>query len=158
MQDAAHAMGVQVTFDGTKDGNVKALADKVKQAVDAGYDGIAVNMIDPVAFDEVMKLLRRRLAKACRLSRLTWTTAAHERPLGRGQKSSWSGRTGGDWTLIERRLRTLAVFSPRAAVNVERKDLHIEVEAVCWAATGRWRACLGSQSELSRSTCEQYVR
>jgi simple sugar transport system substrate-binding protein len=53
MQDAAHAMGVQATFDGTKDGNVKALADKVKQAVDAGYDGIAVNMIDPVAFDEV---------------------------------------------------------------------------------------------------------
>jgi hypothetical protein len=53
MQDAAHAMHVEATFDGTKDGNVKALADKVKQAIDAGYDGIAVNMIDPVAFDEV---------------------------------------------------------------------------------------------------------
>lgn len=53
MQDAAHAMGVQATFDGTKDGNVKALADKVKRAIDAGYDGIAVNMIDPVAFDDV---------------------------------------------------------------------------------------------------------
>ena len=53
MQDAARAMDVEATFDGTKDGNVRALADKVKQAVDAGYDGIAVNMIDPVAFDEV---------------------------------------------------------------------------------------------------------
>lgn len=51
MQDAAQAMGVQATFDGTKDGNVKALADKVKQAIDSGYDGIAVNMIDPVAFE-----------------------------------------------------------------------------------------------------------
>jgi hypothetical protein len=27
--------GTQATFDGTKDGNVKALADKVKQAIDA---------------------------------------------------------------------------------------------------------------------------
>lgn len=53
MQDAAQAMDVEATFDGTKDGNVKALADKVKRAVDAGYDGIAVNMIDPVAFDGV---------------------------------------------------------------------------------------------------------
>jgi len=53
MQDAAQAMGVNATFDGTKDGNVKALANKVKQAIDEGYDGIAVNMIDPVAFDEV---------------------------------------------------------------------------------------------------------
>jgi simple sugar transport system substrate-binding protein len=53
MQDAAHAMNVQATFDGTKDGNVKALADKVKRAIDAGYDGIAVNMIDPLAFDEI---------------------------------------------------------------------------------------------------------
>jgi simple sugar transport system substrate-binding protein len=53
MQDAARAMGVEATFDGTKDGNVKALAEKVKGAIDAGYDGIAVNMIDPVAFDKV---------------------------------------------------------------------------------------------------------
>jgi simple sugar transport system substrate-binding protein len=53
MQDAAQAMDVEATFDGTKDGNVEGLADKVKQAVEAGYDGIAVNMIDPVAFDKV---------------------------------------------------------------------------------------------------------
>jgi simple sugar transport system substrate-binding protein len=53
MQDAARAMGAEATFDGTKDGNVKALAEKVKEAIDAGYGGIAVNMIDPVAFDEV---------------------------------------------------------------------------------------------------------
>jgi simple sugar transport system substrate-binding protein len=53
MHDAAQAMGVDATFGGTKDGNVQALADKVRQAVHAGYDGIAVNMIDPVAFDEV---------------------------------------------------------------------------------------------------------
>lgn len=53
MQDAAEAMHVKATFDGTKDGNVKVLAGKVRQAIDAGYDGIAVNMIDPVAFDEV---------------------------------------------------------------------------------------------------------
>src|ERR1044072_2513849 len=52
-QDAAHAMGVDAKFDGTRKGDVKEFAAKVTAAIAAGYDGIAVNMIDPVAFDQV---------------------------------------------------------------------------------------------------------
>jgi simple sugar transport system substrate-binding protein len=50
-QDAATAMNVQLTFSGTKDGDVKQLASQVQQAVKDGYDGIALNIIDPEAFD-----------------------------------------------------------------------------------------------------------
>lgn len=53
-QDAATAMNVQVTFSGTKDGNVKDLAAQVSQAAADGYDGIALNIIDPVAFDDAV--------------------------------------------------------------------------------------------------------
>jgi simple sugar transport system substrate-binding protein len=49
--DAAQALGVEATFTGTPDGNVQVLAGQIRQAVQAGYDGIAVNLIDPVAFD-----------------------------------------------------------------------------------------------------------
>lgn len=54
MQDAAKSMGVQAVFDGTKNGDVKSLAAKVTQAVQDGYDGIALNIVDPVAFDGVI--------------------------------------------------------------------------------------------------------
>jgi simple sugar transport system substrate-binding protein len=53
-QDAATALNVQVTFSGTKDGNVKELAAQVQKAAADGYDGIALNIIDPVAFDAVV--------------------------------------------------------------------------------------------------------
>jgi simple sugar transport system substrate-binding protein len=54
MNDAAKAIGVKATFAGTADGDVQALASKVRQSVNDGYDGIALNIIDPIAFDEVV--------------------------------------------------------------------------------------------------------
>jgi simple sugar transport system substrate-binding protein len=60
MRDAAARMRVQCTFTGTLDVNVKKQAQMVKDAIDAKYDGIALNIIDPVAFDEVAKLAAQR--------------------------------------------------------------------------------------------------
>ncbi|MCI0499076.1 MAG: substrate-binding domain-containing protein [Planctomycetales bacterium] len=54
MRDAAEAMGVRCDFMGTVGVDVQAQAEMVRQAVEAGYDGIAVNIIDPVAFDPVI--------------------------------------------------------------------------------------------------------
>jgi simple sugar transport system substrate-binding protein len=54
MNDAAKAMGVACRFTGTKDGDVKALAGMVRQAVKDGADGIALNIIDPVALDQAV--------------------------------------------------------------------------------------------------------
>jgi simple sugar transport system substrate-binding protein len=54
MSDAARSLGVEATFSGTPDGNVKALAGKVREAVKAGYDGIGLNIVDPVALDAVV--------------------------------------------------------------------------------------------------------
>jgi simple sugar transport system substrate-binding protein len=51
MRAAAQALDVECTFAGVKDGDVKALAAMVRQAAQDGYSGIAVNIIDPVAFD-----------------------------------------------------------------------------------------------------------
>lgn len=51
MRDAAAALGVECKFTGTKDGNVAAQAAMVRQGVKDGYHGIAVNIIDPEAFD-----------------------------------------------------------------------------------------------------------
>jgi simple sugar transport system substrate-binding protein len=53
-QDAAGAMQVQVTFAGTKDGNLQSLATMVRQAVADGYDGIALNIVDSLAFVSVI--------------------------------------------------------------------------------------------------------
>jgi simple sugar transport system substrate-binding protein len=51
--DAAKALGVQVTFAGTPDGNPAALASQGEAALAAGYQGIGINMIDAQAFDSV---------------------------------------------------------------------------------------------------------
>jgi simple sugar transport system substrate-binding protein len=55
MQDAATAMGVECTFEGTPEVDLKAQAEMVRKAVADGYDGIALNIIDPVAFDDVVR-------------------------------------------------------------------------------------------------------
>ena len=55
MTDAAEMIGVQCDFLGTEGVDVEAQAQMVRQAVADGYDGIAVNIIDPEAFDEVIQ-------------------------------------------------------------------------------------------------------
>lgn len=54
MADAARAMNVACEFTGTEGVDLKAQAGMVRKAVDDGYDGIALNIIDPVAFDKVV--------------------------------------------------------------------------------------------------------
>lgn len=61
--DAAKALGVEVTFAGTADGNVKALADQAEASLTAGYAGIGINMIDANAFDVATA---RRPRRPCR--------------------------------------------------------------------------------------------
>jgi simple sugar transport system substrate-binding protein len=51
--DAAQALGVHAEFTGTPDGDVGRLASIAWDALDGGYDGIALNMTDPDAFDAV---------------------------------------------------------------------------------------------------------
>jgi len=55
MQDAARMMGVEAVFTGTTGVDVQAQAAMVTKAVADGYDGIAVDLIDTVAFDEAVK-------------------------------------------------------------------------------------------------------
>lgn len=55
MNDAARRMGVECTFEGTEAVDLKAQADMVRSAVAMKYDGIALNIIDPRAFDEVVR-------------------------------------------------------------------------------------------------------
>jgi len=55
MNDAAEMTGVKCDFIGTEGVDVKAQANMVRQAVNDGYDGIVLNIIDPVAFDEVIQ-------------------------------------------------------------------------------------------------------
>lgn len=55
MNDAARMMGVECDFIGTEGVDVEAQASLVRQAVADGYDGIALNLIDPVAFDGVVR-------------------------------------------------------------------------------------------------------
>jgi simple sugar transport system substrate-binding protein len=54
MEDAAAALGVDCEYMGTPGVDAKAQAEMVRQAVADGYDGIAVSIIDPQAFDEVV--------------------------------------------------------------------------------------------------------
>jgi len=54
MKDAARLMGVEATFTGTEGVDAEAQAAMVTKAVEEGYDGIAVDIIDPLAFDEVI--------------------------------------------------------------------------------------------------------
>ncbi len=60
MRDAARRMEVDCDFIGTPGVDVKAQAAMVRQAVADGYHGIALNLIDPVAFDEVVREARAR--------------------------------------------------------------------------------------------------
>jgi simple sugar transport system substrate-binding protein len=48
-------MNVQCDFVGTEGIDLEAQADMVRQAVADGYDGIAINLIDQTAFDEVVQ-------------------------------------------------------------------------------------------------------
>jgi simple sugar transport system substrate-binding protein len=55
MRDAARMLDVSCTFTGTPGVDVKAQAEMVRRAVADKVDGIALNIIDPVAFDDVVK-------------------------------------------------------------------------------------------------------
>ena len=52
MNDAAEALGVHCDFIGTEGVDIEKQAAMIGQAVKDGYDGIAVSIIDPVAFDK----------------------------------------------------------------------------------------------------------
>jgi simple sugar transport system substrate-binding protein len=54
MQDAADMLDVDCEFVGTPGVDLKAQANLVRKAIADGYDGIAINLIDPTAFDEVV--------------------------------------------------------------------------------------------------------
>lgn len=60
LRDAARALDVQCDFIGTPGVDVAAQAELVRKAVAEGYHGIALNIIDPVAFDEVVREARQR--------------------------------------------------------------------------------------------------
>ena len=60
MADASRMMDVECVFTGTPDVDVKSQAEMVRQALRDGYDGIALNIIDPVAFDGVAEEARGR--------------------------------------------------------------------------------------------------
>lgn len=55
MRDASQMMGVQSDFLGTEGVDVPAQVEMVRRAARDGYDGIALNIIDPEAFDDVVK-------------------------------------------------------------------------------------------------------
>jgi len=54
MQDAADLMDVECTFTGTPGVDVVGQAEMVRQAISDGVDGIALNIIDSIAFDAVI--------------------------------------------------------------------------------------------------------
>lgn len=55
MSDAAKMMEVECDFLGTEGVDIAAQAKMVRQAVADGYNGIALNIIDPEAFDAVIR-------------------------------------------------------------------------------------------------------
>ena len=55
MQDAAEMMGVKADFIGTEDVDLTEQAGMVTKAVADGYHGIALNIIDPEAFNGVVE-------------------------------------------------------------------------------------------------------
>ncbi len=55
MNDAAAMLGVECAFTGTPGVDLEAQAAMVRKAVKDGVDGIALNIIDPEAFDGVVK-------------------------------------------------------------------------------------------------------
>lgn len=60
MEDAARLMGVESVFTGTVGVDVTAQAEMVRKALRDGYDGIALNIIDPLAFDAVAEEAREQ--------------------------------------------------------------------------------------------------
>lgn len=60
MQDAAALLGVQCEFVGTEDVDIPAQCELVRKGIVGGYDGIAVDIIDPTGFDAVLKEARSR--------------------------------------------------------------------------------------------------
>jgi ABC-type sugar transport system substrate-binding protein len=60
MADAARAMNVRCEFTGTEGVDLKAQADMVRKAVADGCHGIALNIIDPAAFDGVVAEAMRK--------------------------------------------------------------------------------------------------
>jgi simple sugar transport system substrate-binding protein len=55
MNDAAQMMDVQCEFIGTEGVDLQEQVQMVHQAIEDGYDGIALNIIDPEAFDDVVE-------------------------------------------------------------------------------------------------------
>lgn len=55
MHDASQMMDVESDFLGTEGVDIPAQVEMVRQAVKEGYDGIALNIIDPEAFDAVIE-------------------------------------------------------------------------------------------------------
>ena len=55
MEDAASLLGVKADFMGTEGVDAKAQVQMVRAAVSSGVDGIALNIIDPEAFDGVIQ-------------------------------------------------------------------------------------------------------
>jgi simple sugar transport system substrate-binding protein len=60
MTDAARAMNVRCEFTGTEGVDLKAQADMVRKAVADGCHGIALNIVDPGAFDDVVAEAMRK--------------------------------------------------------------------------------------------------
>ena len=54
MADAALSLGVEAIFGGAPDGDMEALAEEVRQASRAGFDGIALNIFDAAALKEAV--------------------------------------------------------------------------------------------------------
>jgi len=55
MRDAARMMDIECSFTGTQGVDLLKQAAMVRQAVADGYDGIALNIVDPEAFDDVIQ-------------------------------------------------------------------------------------------------------
>ncbi|WP_419194544.1 substrate-binding domain-containing protein [Novipirellula herctigrandis] len=55
MNDAAKLLGVTCEFKGTRGVNLDSQATMVRAAVAEGYDGIALNIVDPNAFDTAVQ-------------------------------------------------------------------------------------------------------
>ena len=54
LEDAGRLFAADVDFTGTRDADVVALAKLVESCVDDGYDGIALSLFHPTAFDAVV--------------------------------------------------------------------------------------------------------
>lgn len=60
MHDAAAELGVDAEFTGTLDADPAALSQMIRQAVENGVDGIAVNILHPTGLHEALEFCRQR--------------------------------------------------------------------------------------------------